>query len=71
MHTYLYRINTLFTIASTTLGVICLATALTDWTIRPDPKVHLAVQSFDGLQVSPFSSLSASGTGFACGFAST
>ena len=59
MHTYLYRINTLFTIASTTLGVICLATALTDWTIRPDPKVHLAVQSFDGLQVSPFSSHSA------------
>ncbi len=51
MHTYLYRLNTLFTIASTTLAVICVATSLTDWTIRPDPKVKLAVQSFDGLQV--------------------
>lgn len=52
MHTYLYRLNTLFTIASTTLAVICVATSLTDWTIRPDPKVKLAVQSYDGLQVS-------------------
>ncbi|CAL5227546.1 g10537 [Coccomyxa viridis] len=50
MHTYLYRLNTLFTIASTTLAVICVATSLTDWTIRPDPKVKLAVQSYDGLQ---------------------
>lgn len=51
MHTYLYRLNTLFTIASTALAVICVATSLTDWTIRPDPQVKLAVQSFDGLQV--------------------
>ncbi len=71
MHTYLYRINTLFTIASTTLGVICLATALTDWTIRPDPKVHLAVQSFDGLQVSPLQSRSTLRMGYACDFALT
>ena len=52
MHTYLYRINTLFTIASTTLAVICVATSLTDWTIKPDPQVKLTVQSLDGLQVS-------------------
>ncbi len=52
MHTYLYRINTLFTIASTTLAVICVATALTDWSVKPDPKVKLTLQSLDGLQVS-------------------
>ena len=52
MHTYLYRVNALFTVASTTLAVICAATALTDWSYTPNPSVDLKVKSFDGLQVS-------------------
>ena len=51
MHTYLYRLNALFTVASTALAVICAATALTDWTFKPSPSVDLKIKSFDGLQV--------------------
>lgn len=52
MHTYLYRVNALFTVASTTLAVICAATALTDWSYTPNPSVDLKIKSYDGLQVS-------------------
>ena len=52
MHTCLYRVNALFTVASTTLAVICAATALTDWSYTPNPSVDLKIKSFDGLQVS-------------------
>lgn len=52
MHTYMYRLNALFTVASTALAVICAAAALTDWTFTPDPSVDLKVKSYDGLQVS-------------------
>ena len=51
MHTYLYRLNALFTVASTALAVICAATALTDWSFTPRPSVDLKIKSFDGLQV--------------------
>ncbi len=51
MHTYMYRLNALFTVASTALAVICAAAALTDWTFTPDPSVDLKIKSYDGLQV--------------------
>lgn len=51
MHTYMYRMNALFTVASTALAVICAAAALTDWTFTSDPPVSLQVKSYDGLQV--------------------
>jgi hypothetical protein len=57
MHTYLYRLNALFTVASTALAVICAATALTDWSFTPRPTVDLKIKSFDGLQVPNFSFL--------------
>ncbi|KAK9906606.1 hypothetical protein WJX75_004871 [Coccomyxa subellipsoidea] len=50
MHTYMYRMNALFTVASTALAVICAAAALTDWTFTSDPPVSLQVKSYDGLQ---------------------
>ncbi len=51
MHTYMYRLNALFTVASTALAVICAAAALTDWTFTSTPSVSLKVKSYDGLQV--------------------
>jgi hypothetical protein len=51
MHTYLYRVNALFTVASTALAIMCAATALTDWTFPTNPAVNLKVKSYDGLLV--------------------
>lgn len=53
MHTYLYRANALFTVASTALAIMCAATALTDWTFPAAPVVDLQVKSVDGLLVPP------------------
>ncbi|KAK9838358.1 hypothetical protein WJX81_007033 [Elliptochloris bilobata] len=50
MHNLLYRSNALFTVSTTVLGVMCLLTALTDLTHRPNVRLDASVRSVDGLQ---------------------
>ena len=54
MHTALYRANALFTMASTTLGALCVLATLTDMVRPTSPQVSRPVVVIEGLQVTSF-----------------
>ena len=51
MHTYLYRLNAVFTVATTVLGGLCALAALTDLLHVSEPQVAATLESIDGLTV--------------------
>eukprot|EP00884_Botryococcus_braunii_P000715 jgi/Botrbrau1/10644/Bobra.53_2s0003.1 len=50
MHTWLYRSNALFTVASTTLGVMCILASLTDLIHQKPPVVKIYNVTIEGLE---------------------
>lgn len=51
MHTWLYRANGLFTVASTALGVMCILASLTDLIHQKPPVVQIHSVNIEGLEV--------------------